>query len=88
MTAAKAPVALCIAPEDCAAGVLSTLGALVTAALTALAAVLALHLGWIEGLLLGAVVASTDEPDAEAAALTYRQRLRRLARRAWTKLRG
>ena len=42
------------------AGLLSTLGVLVTAALTAPAAVWALGLGWTEALLTGAVVASTD----------------------------
>jgi potassium/hydrogen antiporter len=42
------------------AGLLSTVGVLVTAALTAPAAVYALGLGWTEALLVGAVVASTD----------------------------
>jgi cell volume regulation protein A len=42
------------------AGLLSTVGVLVTAALTAPAAVWALGLGWTEALLVGAVVASTD----------------------------
>ena len=42
------------------AGLLATVGVLVTAALTAPAAVLALGLGWTEALLVGAVVASTD----------------------------
>ena len=40
--------------------VLATVGVLLTAALTGLVARLALDLGWIEALLLGAVVASTD----------------------------
>jgi potassium/hydrogen antiporter len=40
--------------------VLATIGVLVTAALTAPAARYALGLGWIEALLVGAVVASTD----------------------------
>src|SRR5215510_1786199 len=42
------------------AGLLATLGVLVTAALTAPAAVYALGLGWTEALLMGAAVASTD----------------------------
>jgi len=42
------------------AGLLATIGVLVTAALTAPAAAYALGLGWIEALLVGAVVASTD----------------------------
>src|SRR5262245_47353504 len=42
------------------AGLLSTVGVLVSAALTAPFAVLMLGLNWTEGLLLGAVVASTD----------------------------
>ena len=42
------------------AGLLSTIGVLVTAALTAPAAVWALGIGWTEALLVGAVVASTD----------------------------
>src|SRR6185436_465178 len=42
------------------AGLLATIGVLVTAALTAPAAVWALGLGWTEALLVGAVVASTD----------------------------
>jgi cell volume regulation protein A len=42
------------------AGMLSTVGVLVTAALTAPAAVLTLGLSWTEALLMGAVVASTD----------------------------
>jgi len=42
------------------AGMLASLGVVVTAALTAPAAVLALGLGWTEALLLGAVVSSTD----------------------------
>jgi cell volume regulation protein A len=42
------------------AGLLATIGVLVTAALTAPAAVWALGIGWTEALLIGAVVASTD----------------------------
>jgi cell volume regulation protein A len=42
------------------AGVLATLGVIVTAALTAPAAVLTLGLSWTQALLLGAVVSSTD----------------------------
>ncbi len=42
------------------AGTLATLGVVVTAALTAPAAMLTLGLGWAEALLMGAVVASTD----------------------------
>ena len=42
------------------AGMLSTVGVVVTAALTAPAAVLTLGLSWTEALLMGAVVASTD----------------------------
>jgi cell volume regulation protein A len=42
------------------AGLLATVGVLITAALTAPAAALTLGLNWTEGLLLGSVVASTD----------------------------
>src|SRR5215204_1640354 len=42
------------------AGLLATIGVLVTATLTAPAAVWTLGLGWTEALLVGAVVASTD----------------------------
>jgi potassium/hydrogen antiporter len=42
------------------AGLLATVGVLLTATLTAPAAVYALGLGWTEALLVGAVVASTD----------------------------
>src|SRR5262245_17810591 len=42
------------------AGMLSTVGVLVTAVLTAPAAAWTLGMGWTEALLLGAVVASTD----------------------------
>ncbi len=42
------------------AGLLATVGVLITAALTAPVAVWALQLNWTEGLLVGAVMASTD----------------------------
>ncbi len=42
------------------ASVLATFGVLLTAAITAPVAVFLLNIGWIEGLLVGAVVASTD----------------------------
>ena len=42
------------------AGTLATAGVILTAALTAPAAVFTLGMSWVEGLLLGAVVASTD----------------------------
>src|SRR5689334_156506 len=42
------------------AGVLATVGVLITAALTAPVAKFALGLGWTEGLLVGSVIASTD----------------------------
>jgi cell volume regulation protein A len=42
------------------AGLLATVGVLITALLTGVAATLLLGLGWLEGLLLGAVLASTD----------------------------
>lgn len=42
------------------AGTLATVGVLLTAAFTAPVAVYALGMGWMEGLLVGAVVASTD----------------------------
>src|ERR1043165_9277432 len=42
------------------AGLLATVGVLITAALTAPVAVWALKLNWSEGLLVGAVMASTD----------------------------
>ena len=42
------------------AGLLATVGVLITAALTAPVAVWALQLNWSEGLLVGAVMASTD----------------------------
>jgi cell volume regulation protein A len=42
------------------AGMLATVGVVITAALTAPAAMWALSLGWVEALLMGAVIASTD----------------------------
>ena len=42
------------------ASILATLGVVITAALTGLVACLVLGLSWLEGLLLGAVVSSTD----------------------------
>jgi cell volume regulation protein A len=42
------------------AGTLATIGVLLTAGLTAPVAIYALELSWLEGLLVGAVVASTD----------------------------
>src|SRR6266436_509744 len=42
------------------AGLLATLGVLLTAALTAVVAKFALGVGWVEALLVGAVVGSTD----------------------------
>ena len=42
------------------AGVLATVGVLITAALTAPIAKFVLGIGWIEGLLVGSVIASTD----------------------------
>ena len=53
------------------AGVLASIGTLITAAITALAAKLLLGIGWIPALLVGSIVASTDavmaaEPQAVA----------------------
>src|SRR5262245_14434848 len=42
------------------AGLLATIGVVITAALVAPVAALVLDLGWVEGLLLGTVIASTD----------------------------
>ncbi|MGI8526783.1 MAG: cation:proton antiporter, partial [Pseudolabrys sp.] len=42
------------------AGTLATIGVMITAAITAPVAKSALGLGWLEGLLVGAVIASTD----------------------------
>ncbi|TNE61770.1 MAG: potassium/proton antiporter [Alphaproteobacteria bacterium] len=42
------------------AGILASLGVLITAIITAVAAVFLLGIGWLEGLLVGSLVASTD----------------------------
>jgi potassium/hydrogen antiporter len=61
------------------AGLLSTLGVVVTALLTGLAAQLLFDLSWLEAILLGAVVASTDAA-AVFATLRYTRVRRRVAR--------
>jgi potassium/hydrogen antiporter len=61
------------------AGLLSTVGVVVTALLTGLAAQLLFDLSWLEAILLGAVVASTDAA-AVFATLRFTRIRRRLAR--------
>ena len=61
------------------AGLLSTVGVVVTAVLTGAAAYLLFDLSWLESVLLGAVVASTDAA-AVFATLRYTHIRRRLAR--------
>jgi potassium/hydrogen antiporter len=61
------------------AGLLSTVGVVVTALLTGLAAQLLFDLTWLEAILLGAVVASTDAA-AVFATLRYTRLSRRVAR--------
>jgi cell volume regulation protein A len=61
------------------AGLLSTIGVVVTALLTGLAAQLLFDLTWLEAILLGAVVASTDAA-AVFATLRYTRLRRRVAR--------
>jgi cell volume regulation protein A len=61
------------------AGLLSTVGVVVTAVLTGLAAQLLFDLTWLEAILLGAVVASTDAA-AVFATLRYTKLRRRVAR--------
>jgi cell volume regulation protein A len=61
------------------AGLLSTVGVVVTAVLTGLAAQLLFDLTWLEATLLGAVVASTDAA-AVFATLRYTRVRRRVAR--------
>jgi potassium/hydrogen antiporter len=61
------------------AGLLSTLGVVVTALLTGLAAQLLFDLTWLEAILLGAVVASTDAA-AVFATFRYTKVRRRVAR--------
>ncbi|MGH3001644.1 MAG: potassium/proton antiporter [Gaiellaceae bacterium] len=61
------------------AAMLSTVGVVVTALLTGVAARLLMHLGWAESILLGSVVASTDAA-AVFATLRFSNLRRRLAR--------
>jgi potassium/hydrogen antiporter len=61
------------------AGLLSTVGVVVTALLTGVAAQLLFDLTWLQAILLGAVVASTDAA-AVFATLRYTRLRRRLAR--------
>src|SRR5262249_30088078 len=61
------------------AGLLSTVGVVVTALLTGAAAQLLFDLTWLEAILLGAVVASTDAA-AVFASLRFTRIRRRLAR--------
>jgi potassium/hydrogen antiporter len=61
------------------AALLSTVGVVVTALLTGVAARLLMHLGWPESILLGSVVASTDAA-AVFATLRFSNLRRRLAR--------
>ena len=61
------------------AALLSTIGVVVTAALTGLVAQAVFHLSWLEAILLGAVVASTDAA-AVFATLRFTNVRRRLAR--------
>ena len=61
------------------AALLSTVGVVVTAALTGLVAQAVFDLSWLEAILLGAVVASTDAA-AVFATLRFTNVRRRLAR--------
>lgn len=56
--------------------VLSTLGVAITAGLVALFATTALHLSWHEGLLIGAIISSTDAPAVFAVMRSRRVGLR------------